>query len=68
MYENLTCVNECPSGYFKLEKLCINKCDGILINNRSTFLTDKNDRNCNYCDLECKGCIGPVCKLNLFVK
>lgn len=66
IYEKFSCVDECPSDYYKLGNLCLDECDGNLINYHFTYLADKENRICDYCDPECKhGCSGPVRKLIL---
>jgi hypothetical protein len=46
---------------FKLNDECVERCDANFINERYTYLHNKETRECRYCHAECKyGCNGPV--------
>ncbi len=46
---------------YKLDEICVEKCEGNFINDRYTYLENNNTRECKYCHQEClEGCTGPV--------
>ena len=46
---------------YKLEDTCIDQCNNVKIANQSLYVSDIENRVCDYCHPECKsGCSGPV--------